>query len=162
MRHEESTTAPVWIRWGLILAIGLILLGVVLVTALDQLTLTGDIVYYISMGVTLALLAVLLRNFTRLRITVSDSEVTFTSGGRTRTIPLTAVTDCTVSTPGAPEGFAGVARFLSVQPRVRDLPGIGAGVLLEVEENGERRHYFLSSSDPDLLATRIRERISNR
>ena len=114
------------------------------------------------MGMTLALLAVLLRNFTRLRITVSDAEVTFTSGRRTRTIPLNAVTDCTVSAPGSPEGFAGVARFLSIQPRVRDLPGIGTGVLLEVEESGERKHYFLSSSDPDLLATRIRERISTR
>ena len=112
MVYEESITAPSWIRWALIMSIGLILLGVVLVTAFNRLTLTGDIIYYASMGVTLALLLILLRNFTRMSITVTDSEVTFAAGRTTKSIAMTDVVSCSEATSGAHEGGMSLGRFL--------------------------------------------------
>ena len=160
MYYEEGITPPRWIRLAVISGMLFIIVAVVLTAFFGDLSLTGAIIYYISLAIAFVLFFIMLRTFNNLRIQLSDDALRFGFGGLSKSISTDKILSCTVSNLGAMADFRGPKRYFVLRSRIWDVAGVRQGVLLEVDEEGQQRQYFLSSARPQILADYIRERLA--
>jgi hypothetical protein len=154
-RFQETIGMPGYL-WAMLI-VGTISVFVGLLAALIRGP-TGwkaSLVYYPSMLAALVGLAFAILTFRRLRTVVEDDRVEFGFGMFKQSLPLESITACEVKRYN-PLIFGGWGIRLSWGVRrAYSMLGVPRGVELTVERDTKVRRYFVSSTQPELLASAL-------
>ncbi|MBI2866215.1 MAG: hypothetical protein HYX99_02495 [Chloroflexi bacterium] len=149
--YHEEVRAPAWFQVLAWLPVPTLL------TALIVPALTEDMgrdayIFFLGMGLALAVVLVLATNFTAIQVQVTPDALRFGFGWFKHRVPLHAVRQVkTARYYWWPYGGWGLC-IATGGRRAYSLPGIPAGAEVTVEERGRVRRYFVSSRRPEELA----------
>ncbi|MEX0761829.1 MAG: DUF3093 family protein [Dehalococcoidia bacterium] len=155
MRFDEQVRAS---PWGLVLmgsAIAAVAGSLAFVAVSGSMTGADAFIFYPVMIFTLLLLLFVTINFTALGITVTDNVLEFNLGLLRKRIDLADIESAEAAPYRAMQYGGWGWRFAMGGRRAWTLPFIKTGVAVTVMENGNQRHYYLSSLRPEQLASAI-------
>jgi hypothetical protein len=168
LRYEENVRVPAWVIGLLALILGLTagaMTGVAVRNIVgDDPLITGSdaAVFYVAFGLAVLVDIFVLVNFTNLSVTVADRGFEFRYGVFGKSFPWEQIKsaephDYRWTTYG---GWG--IRWATQGRRAWSQLGAKEGVVVEVDENGKKRSYFVSSRKPQELAGAIRRGIEER
>ncbi len=152
--YSEAVHMVLWMRLLVILLIFVAMVGLVLPAAMGQ---TGETswVYYLALGAALLSLVFIVQNFLTLHVAVYRDRVVFGFGFFRKTLHRDSITACRVTKYGwVTYGGWGI-RYAPGGRRAWSQMFAPAGIELEVAEKGQKRTYFVSSNDPERLASAL-------
>ena len=152
--YEEKLDAPNWLRWVLLTALLLIISTVGV--RIGSGTAGGATASWIAAFVSGAAFLFAYLNFLTLRISVSDGEFTFRYGMVRHRVRVDQIESIEMRRYNwARYGGWGYSRG-PLGRRAWSMPGVPEGVVVVLQESGQRREYFVSSLSPERLGAAIR------
>jgi hypothetical protein len=153
--YREAIPAPKWLA-------GLILLGMAFVGFMIGLEATRDslegserLLFFVFMALALVTQGVVALNFFVLKVAVTSDSVEFAYGIFKRRFRWSQVTGYSVQRYDWKRYGGWGLRFGLRGRRAWSVPGVPEGVSFQVEENGKRREYFVSSRKPAEFARTV-------
>jgi hypothetical protein len=154
-RFDESIPMPLWFWVILLVGIGGVVAGLIAPLLDGARGWTWYATYYPAMLLALAALMLVMGNFRRLRIAVTDERVEFGFGLFRRSLPLASIQSCEVKRYNwLPYGGWGI-RFSTGGRRAYSMPGVPRGVEITVAQGRKVRRYFVSSTQPERFASSL-------
>lgn len=153
--YQESISAPKWLA-GVILA-GMAFVGFMIGLEATRNSLEGSerLLFFVFMGLALVAQGVVALNFFVLKVAVTSDSVEFAYGIFKRRLRWSQVTGYSVQRYDWKRYGGWGLRFGLRGRRAWSVPGVPEGVSFQVEENGKRREYFVSSRKPAEFARTV-------
>jgi hypothetical protein len=118
------------------------------------------VAFWVALPVSAAAIGFTYANFLALRIQVSATELRFAYGLFRKRIPFRDIESVDHRDYRWTRYGGWGLRYGMLGRRAWHMPGVGAGAVVQVREDGKRREYFLSSHRPERLAAAIAKQLN--